>query len=518
MVVSFTKSYRYKLIQLFLFPSVQIHFNNSTIDLPVCLSLQQKTFPNDTLTNQFYTGNTWIDLLHFASCALKTISANAFNIRTLSNLTTLYFLRMPSITFQLGAFNGLDRLDELQLIDVNIKNLNYMVFQPLALSLKELKLAQINELVNMYNIIGSIEYANVHTVLLSESKFYRILAPNSLTKLPKVRFINVYACGTEAILTGAFDHLNNTLERLFLYHNKLKTLPLNVFGKFGPAFIRKLDVAYNPWQCDCNIIELITMYGNIFRISCQTKDLHWYRANCTEEQMANERRPTKDRNCLYHYGTNAIRINCTATYHIRITDNGTKLQLRISKRTYFYILIVTAANHEMHCISIAAKYVSLSLNSLYVPPGLRSVVIIDPANNNRTISPMHFVSFYVQPNNIWFHANARVPIVSVLVLNYMAAFIFGTLFGIVLVRKHLILLQGLDRVIFTHDKITNEIDTVLVMPDTWPPSVPAQGASVSCNVGSENNYIEFVRFGSRRFVEDQEYEEAIESPVYEHIK
>lgn len=504
-------------MQLFLFPSDQIIFTNSTRDRPVCLSIQQKSFPNGTLTNQFYTGKTWIDILHFISCDLNTVTANAFNIRPLSNLTSLYFLRLPSITFQLGAFNGLERLEELQMIDVNFKKLNYMVFQPLALPLKELKLSQVNELVNMYNIIGGIEYANLQTVLVSESKFYRILAPNSLTKLPKVRFVNIYACGTEAILSGTFDHLNNTLERLFLYHNKLKTLPLNVFGKFGPSFMRKSDITFNPWQCDCNIFELIELYGNIFRISCQIKDLQWNRENCTEERMASGRRPSKDRNCLHHYGTNAIRVNCMATYHIRITDDGTKLQLRISKRAHFYILIITESNLDMHCISIAAKYVSLSLLKLYEPPGLRSVVIIDPANNNRTISPMHIVSFYARSKNIWFHANARIPIVSVLVLNYIAAFMFGTLFGIVIVRKNLSLLQGLDRVIFTHDKITKEIDTVLVMPDTWTRSILAQGATASCNGDSENNYIEFVKLDSKRLVEDQEYEEGIQSPEYEHI-
>lgn len=444
------------------------------------LSIQQKAFPNATLTNNFYIDQTEINALIFMRCDFKIIAANAFNRKSLLNLRYLQLMNFELIDFQFGAFNGLNNFDELRLYKTTIKNLRYNIFEPIALSLRSITLAESS--MNLYNIIAAIEYPKLREINLYQINFNRIITVNSVAKCPAIFEIFIISSGIEAVQLGAFDHLADTLRLICLRENKLKTLPSNIFDKLERLIVMSSEG--NPWECDCSLSKLTKKYGNVFGVVCE--DDRWEgdsQIDCAEQNAPSELSPIEAKKCWRHYGTNAMRVNFFTNYRIRTTPDGTKLVLKNSKRTAFRILIMAAQMTNVHCVRIAAKYASIALDKYRLPFGVRSIAIIDPINSKAAVSPMHFVTFNVERGDVWLNQNAKYATISLILTAYAIAFVSAAYLSIYLVPRHLFLLQRLESVLLTRDSTTNKIDAALIMPKTWICSVRARESSKNVDDG-----------------------------------
>lgn len=421
-----------------------------------------KSYPDSTLTNSFYTDQTEINILHFRDCDIQVIQANAFLIKALQNLKCLNIHQATPVEFKLNAFHGLNDLNDFNLINVTIKNGHYRMLEPIALTVKQLLFNGLSG--NWYNIIGSRPLRNLRTIKLVRISFYIIITLNSLPNMPSVTWIHFAMCDTEVILLGAFDRFGDTLEKLTMYANRLKTVPAQLFDHMKRLSGPGIELLWNPVQCDCDTLALMRKYGNIFEMECREDLLIDANLDCNRpQQLTDPLNLTEARACWRHYGTNALRVNFITAYRIRVSAEKTKLMFTNSRRNHFYILIITDAAAKF-CLSISAKYASVSLKNIINPFGIKSVAVIE----NGQVSPMHFISFYLHNHKlVWLRENCRAIMVVCLLAIYSGAFILALLLGIYLVNKNFILLKRLDRVILEREKTTNKIETVLVMPRSW---------------------------------------------------
>lgn len=137
------------------------------------------------------------------------------------------------------------------------------------------------------------------------------------------------------------------------------------------------------------------------------------------------------RQCSHHYGTNALRVNFSTAFRIHLIENGTKLYFKNSKRILFRIIIADGANAR--CINIAAKHAAILLRQFEIPAGILSACVLDPIENG-TVSPLHFISFNVQRNNVWLNESDKRLVSGVLSAAVLSGFLIALAASVALMR------------------------------------------------------------------------------------
>lgn len=389
---------------------------------------------------------TKLDNLHFQRCAIEIVQANAFNIEPLINMRNLIFQEINVIEFELDAFNGLHNLIELSVYSTGFRNVHYKIFEPLRMTMENLFLSNLGTSINAINLIGGVPMTGIRTIKLVQNPFYRIIAVNTLTNMPGITWLHIYDCGTEVIWLGAFDHFGDTLEKITMYKNKLKTLPGQLFDHLKRLNVTVLDFSWNPWQCDCNILTITQKYGNIFHFDCREGLL--VQNDCSRPQLTDEWNALAARECWRHYGTNALRVNFITAYRICTTEDRTEFILIRSRPMHFYILILS--NATTVCVRIAAGDAALPLKNMKSRIGIQLIAILDPTERGQ-VSPLHLISFNLERKMVWLNESDRVWVVATLIGAYLICIIAGFLLGVHRVisaqvrachTKHAVLVNG----------------------------------------------------------------------------
>lgn len=396
----------------------------------VYLAIERKDYSNAMLTSDFYTEKTKPLSILFLDCGFEIVTANTFQPAVFEEMRHLGFGRIKIIDFQLGAFNGLSKLTDFWIHTVAIKNLHYNTLKPLASTLKRVRLIKI-ELENMYNLIGVLTFYKLEKFHFTFTKLCTIFTSNCLAQLPNIWHISFGGCDIEAIELGAFDRYAKTIEVIQIYRNRLKTLPAKLFDNLVHLKVDKLLIIDNPWECDCDVLALTRKFSGqqMFSIECTDERLVGNQTDCAAVTPNIDRSPMEMRRCCHHYGTNGLRVSFHTTYRIRLADGGTKLRLKKSKRTCFYVLIYSTDEARMQCVRLTTRYDYLLLDRFKLAPGVQFVVAADPLDLG-TASPMHMISFYMAGNHLWLHQDDKLFVLAASAGIYIVAFIFTFLVGI----------------------------------------------------------------------------------------
>lgn len=463
----------YKTLQSYLYFIFQTVNSSTSHNKLVTLSIEFRQFPNFTLTSDFYRDQQEIYRIYFISCGLNYVAANAFNAKALRNLWCIEFLKYRSLEFDPDAFNGLNSLKQLIFNESILKNLNYLFLNPIAVHLTYALYSHLDPSINMYNLIGSVEYGKLKKIILHEVSFYEVITANSFTKMPIIEHIDICQCSTKAILLGAFDRLNETLKFLIFHNNHLKTLPSTFFDNLQNVVMVNDSFFGNPWECVCDIWALEVKYGEIFEdeFICNPARLPFDQNYCDGANVSSGQSVTlsaiESRKCWHHYGTNGLRVNFPTLFRLKVDDQFEHLFINATKRTSFYVLIVSMNESRMRYAAITGKSIKSSLDRFRMGNGAYILCILDPQNGIR-ITAMHCICFHRnQIENFWLSERAIYVASEFLAVIYVVALLLAISGGICLVRYKLKFLGNVERVVIIRNEHSNDIESVLVMPRSW---------------------------------------------------
>ncbi|XP_008934682.1 PREDICTED: leucine-rich repeat-containing protein 70 [Merops nubicus] len=200
---------------------------------------------------------------------LTLVPSNA--IGKLKNLQRLSLSHNPIGSIHPFAFKGLNKLRYLSLKNMNLKCIALNGF---------FGLNNLSQLILSYN---NLENINSSTFTLLNNLMYLQLDRNKIT----------------SIGDGSFEKMGQSLKILSLAFNNITELQPEVFKPL--ASLTQLQVNYNPWNCSCKMLGLLTWLASSpvsVKIHCQNppsmrgRPLHyikWSRfANCSSPTASPE--------------------------------------------------------------------------------------------------------------------------------------------------------------------------------------------------------------------------------------
>lgn len=392
---------------------------------------------------------------------------------------------MPSMSLQLGAFNGLNSLNRIILSHINmLHNIHYKWLEPVAHCLHSITLMRIVIPVHLYNIIGAIQMRIMRRVFYGELEFGGVLTKHSITNVPYLNILYLTQCGIEIIEIDAFDYFSNVLDGVILKRNKLKTIPFQIFSRHSLC-MEPNSYTNNPIECDCNIIEIQKYCENLFHNICTLSN---EQQDCRSLQIENK---LQTRHCMKHYGTNFLRIIYPKKFLIRIDYNENIIFVKSPMRTIFYLLTFNELNpiHSIKCLKTTAKYSAFSLYKIFVSSKVFLVCILD---SEHKLWPLNCITFRFSPTNdlqLWLAEREKFIILILFGITITIIFLIAILLGTFLAKRNPILLRGLNRVLIHRNRRSNKIESVLVMPVMWTDSQKAKKLQLNENsVDKENEY------------------------------
>lgn len=212
----------------------------------------------------WYTGKSPIIDLFFFHSDIQAILEDAFNTTAFFRLEELYINTTEPIHCIGNILNGMDKLQRLSLITMQLKNFVRNGLAPIRRFVREIKLMDLSNDVNFDDLFGA-NAQKLGVLGLIAVQFHQLPTAHRLTKsnfsaLAGIREISVKHCGIISIAEDTFDIISDTLYNVYLQNNQLVTLPATVFNriidsqKSGAAYIKILD---NPYDCDCNFFQVI---------------------------------------------------------------------------------------------------------------------------------------------------------------------------------------------------------------------------------------------------------------------
>lgn len=420
-------------------------------------------FLKQQLSDNWYHDQSSIHELLFCSCEFEVVMANAFNKTQFETLRSLEFRAMPSLTFTLNAFDGLCNLEYLYFSDATIVKLHHRFLKPVINSLLEIQLYRTNVHANKYHLIGSEQLLSLQRfAMYAGDVIHRILTPNSITKVPRMHYLQMIRCGIEAITKHSFDHLAKHLRILNLRENELKTLPITLFDAIHPS-ISHIRLQNNPWSFSCELVEIKRKFidsiefSNNFAIRDEKNCRPW-RVDTQDTKFGKE-------SCLKQYGTNAIRIQHAMAFRLKIIEDGKFLYVKTMQRSKFYLLR-RFRGRLVDCVMATAKYAAIAI-SPNQPNGVHSICALDDRWEEK-LWPLNCMAYHVHADmDIWIEYEWKIMVTVILASVYLTAFVCGTVAGIYVAKRKVALLRGVDRIHLLRNRQTDQIETVIVLPSNW---------------------------------------------------
>lgn len=216
--------------------------------------------------------NASIRSLRIDDCNIQNISPGAFATDSTSDLSKLVLSNLPLMNLDDGTFKGLTNLQQLIIDHLPLAEID---FEFIATELANLKRIHIHKCIrNNLSILGRLhrsESFDLFEVNFHDNAIRHGINNGSFTGLSKIKILVLYNNAIEVIGPGSFDPILNTLKSLDLRKNRLKTLPIGIFGAMQSTFIIQLDE--NRWNCDCDLehlrqISMILPYDQSSQIVC----------------------------------------------------------------------------------------------------------------------------------------------------------------------------------------------------------------------------------------------------------
>jgi len=182
------------------------------------------------------------------SCGLRTIELGAFN--GLTKLTTLSMRNNEISEITPGKFQNLNSLEALLLNNNKLEHWDSAVF---------------SGLVNLRAIVlsgNNLQYLHPDTFVGLPNLQLLVLSNNPTLHIPTDRnFIHSHSlislflklCNISSLSAETFANVS-ALELLELRNNNLRTLDVNILRALPK--LSRLELNYNPLQCDCQLKEV----------------------------------------------------------------------------------------------------------------------------------------------------------------------------------------------------------------------------------------------------------------------
>lgn len=189
--------------------------------------------------------------LNLDSLALSQIEKDAFDTIQFEILTDLTIRSCIKYIFY-GAFNGLNNLKNLTMIDMQLTGFPPKLLEPLQ-SLEWFSMQKcIQKEISIDNLFGTVNLHTVKKVEILNCNLGSTITEKTFSGLTNVNELILDGNGIYKIGPQSFDIVLKTLRNLSLTTNQLKSLPNYIFKNSIKSHI-KISIQRNPWRCDCKL-------------------------------------------------------------------------------------------------------------------------------------------------------------------------------------------------------------------------------------------------------------------------
>lgn len=182
------------------------------------------------------------------------ISPYAFDTLAFQNTSTLVLSNLNINIFDNDTFSGLVSLTSLKMYSIFTYRFGHGVLKGIAKTLESFLLYGLytNRAINIDGFTGGTNMPRLTWVRIVQNLSYTV-TKNTFTGVANVETIDLSGCSIEILGIGTFDPVKRTLIRLKLERNNLKSLPPGFFKKLLPSHSLLINLAENPWHCDCEL-------------------------------------------------------------------------------------------------------------------------------------------------------------------------------------------------------------------------------------------------------------------------
>lgn len=187
---------------------------------------------------------------------ITEISPFAFDTNAFRNTTTLVLSNLKIHVFNNDTFSGLNSLTSLKIYSISTYTFTHGVLSGVASTLESFLLFGIytNMAISIDEFTGGIQMPSLAWVRIMQNLSHTV-TNKTFTGTVNVETIDLSGCSIVQLGRGTFDPVKNSLIRLKLERNYLKTLPNGFFKCLLPNYNLLINLAQNPWHCDCELYQ-----------------------------------------------------------------------------------------------------------------------------------------------------------------------------------------------------------------------------------------------------------------------
>lgn len=190
---------------------------------------------------------------------------------------SLHTLRLINTTqLEYGFFRGLNSLTKLSIKKSLVRRFDGSFFTNIVRSLSDLKMVSSFYEKTINNLTANGNLSSLNYFHLESTEFpLGVLSARNISGLTNITELKLIRCGIEAIEETTFDLVCETLKRLCLDNNHLRTLSDLTFDSLLHSDVLSISLTGNPWHCDKNITSIKAKFSIFFN------DDRYFDPNCT---------------------------------------------------------------------------------------------------------------------------------------------------------------------------------------------------------------------------------------------
>lgn len=201
---------------------------------------------------QWFNMNVTLNHLVLRNCSFSQIEADAFNQKQFQVLHRLDIESVPLEILNEGAFNGLPRLQFMQLVGLKLRTFGEKLLKPL----KILQFFFLRECgdnkISLDNLFSNVTLNNLKLVSIKQCKLGDTITKTTFSGLKSLNKLVLVSNEIEKIGANALDSPMISVSILDMSSNRLTSLPKNVFKTNRKDKI-SIDLRSNDWHCDCSM-------------------------------------------------------------------------------------------------------------------------------------------------------------------------------------------------------------------------------------------------------------------------
>ncbi|XP_077286294.1 uncharacterized protein LOC143911317 [Arctopsyche grandis] len=193
-----------------------------------------------------------ISTLYMLSPGIDRIENNAFKGFAFEELKLLRLKDFKTDTLEEGTFEGLNILEQLEILGGEIKHIKENALKAIAPNLIRLTIMEMRLPFNVTNLTGSVPLPKIDVIQFfsNDTSF----DAESFSQAGNATYVFLAYHKNLHIGCGTFEKMPS-LELLYLNYNRLTTLDSCIFGEEAISRLREnsLSIDFNEWNCDCDL-------------------------------------------------------------------------------------------------------------------------------------------------------------------------------------------------------------------------------------------------------------------------